>query len=299
MNILVNCNGFIGDILFASSLAKKLKEKHPGCHVTYVIPLVQPKLLLEANPYIDEVYVANLPVGPRGAERVYRQVINIPVVDQRYPATVYMQAMAGIEDQSTEFDVYVPNEILEKTGKEATYLRTLHPDQPLVAYQRNWDEKSFEFSVEEYERAVDVPNLGYGGRHRTSSKIIDALKPHFLMFATGFGNGVTQHSSDAANERIFAYTAGIIKHCDYFIGSEGGLSNLAAAVGTKCIITTDFIHQLYGPKGVIKQIEEPQMGPAVYYPEAGHVHLDPYLTDEQVAEAIKEHIHNDFHHRAS
>ena len=81
----------------------------------------------------------------------------------------------------------------------------------------------------------------------------------------------------------------MIKACDWFIGAEGGLANLASGVGTKTIITGDYVHQLYGWNGVIENNQEPKLGPKYYFPE-GHYTLDPYLTDEEVIKTIKDII---------
>ena len=51
--ILVKCTGFIGDILFASSIARKLKEQSNNITIDYSIPVAQPLELLFNNPYID------------------------------------------------------------------------------------------------------------------------------------------------------------------------------------------------------------------------------------------------------
>jgi len=81
--------------------------------------------------------------------------------------------------------------------------------------------------------------------------------------------------------------ASILKHCDYFIGAEGGLANIAYAVGTKTILTSDFVHQLYGPNGVLQKLNEPKLGPRYYGSSPNmHVDLDPYLTDEEVVSNI-------------
>lgn len=286
MKILVKCRGFIGDILFASSIAKKLKEMYQGCHVTYQIPLVQPRLLLKQNPYIDEVVLGQV-------SGHYDRIIDVPEVDQRYPATIWMQAHAGIEDQSTEFDVYTVPEYDVIAKSHINSLKLKAPDKKyVVAWQTNWVEKSFLFTKEEYERAIDVPNLGYGGKRRDIEFIIQELSKHFIMIPVGLPPEISQHHPLARDEVKYAKTASLIKHCDVMIGSEGGLTNLACAVGTRCIITTDFIAQLYGPKGVMKKIEHPQMGPAVYYPNDNHVHLSPFLTDHQVCLEITKHILN-------
>ncbi len=77
-----------------------------------------------------------------------------------------------------------------------------------------------------------------------------------------------------------------MKFCDAFVGTDGGLATIAAGVGARTIITGDFNLQLYGWNGVIRKIKEPKLGPIHYFPNEGHVVLDPYLTDEEVAAHI-------------
>lgn len=278
MNILVNCTGFIGDILFASSVAKKLKEKYGNCHITYNIPLPQPKLLLERNPYIDDVWL--IPPDTNFFP-LFDLVVNIPVVDQRYPATLQMQAAAGIEDQSLEFDVWtVPEDDIFQKNKLSKYIAGL----PRIAIQKDWAWRAYQCTPESLTQRIGAP-------HRNTKKIVDALRLVYpIIHEIGFDRDHPSTDSLTQDPEIFSLAASYIKVCDWFIGAEGGLSNLAAAVGTKCIITTDFIEQNYGKNGRVKQIDSPQMGPAVYYPQGGHVHLSPTLTDDEIINKIIEII---------
>ena len=57
--ILVKCTGFIGDTLFASSIAKKLKEQDPFRVVDFSIPVAQPLELLYNNPFISKVFLSD------------------------------------------------------------------------------------------------------------------------------------------------------------------------------------------------------------------------------------------------
>ncbi len=286
MNILVNCTGFIGDILFASSLAKKLWAKYPGSVIFYRIPLPQPKLLLQQNPYIDHV------MGPGDTDPIthYDFTVNIPTVDQRFPATIQMQASAGIEDQSLEFDVWTVPEFdelakshVQRIKEEVPEIRKDMPNIKVVAYQVDWSWRAYQCTP---QTLVD----GIGAPHRDMEKIVHYLSTFFYMKPLGFDRHIPSSHPDAQDPARFAKTASVIKACDWFIGAEGGLSNLAAAVGTKCIITTDFIYQNYGPNGRVRKCDPPMMGPAVYYPNAGHVHLDPCTTDENIAHTIKDII---------
>ena len=81
----------------------------------------------------------------------------------------------------------------------------------------------------------------------------NSLSEKYALLEVGFTNGVNQFSTGLNTAATYSFTASLIKAADCFIGSEGGLANLAAGVGTKTIITGDFVHQLYGWNGVIKK----------------------------------------------
>jgi len=273
MKYLINCTGFIGDTLFASSIAKKLHEQDSMAVVDYAIPLIQPKFLLEQNPYINSVYLQS---ELRLTD--YDRIFTMPLVDQSEPATIQFQRVAGIENPTTEFDVYTIPEFDESATEQLERLRK--PNTPLVAWLAGWKDRAYQTTLDMYWRKV-------GGPHRDIDKIIVSLEKKFTMIPVGLPCGVSQTIPAAQNPYEYAFLASVIKACDWMIGGEGGVTNLACAVGTRTIITTCFIEQLYGRNGHIKQIPKPQMGPAVYYPAGGHTHLAPFISDDEVATEIE------------
>ena len=270
---LVRCTGFIGDILFASSIAKKLHEEHgEGTSVDYYIPFPQPKILLSMNPYINDVY-DEYTFNPS----IYIKIIDIPAVNQQYPATVQFQQAAQISNITPEFPVWTVDSYDDAALDMLVEVRKL--GKPVVAWQSNWSEKTLRYTLEQYEARTE-----HG--HRNIETIINILNDHVTLVEVGLPVGVTQHSDESKNPYLYAMTASVIKHCDWMIGGEGGLTNLSAAVGTPTIITTDHLYKQYGPLGNYHRLNRPAMGPLTYFPEGGHVHLNPFLTDVEVAHAI-------------
>lgn len=283
MKILINCTGFIGDILFASSVAEQLHKQDTSQKLTidYLIHLYQPYELLTNNPFINKVYLFD-------CDRTsYDTTFNLHEIDFNIQPPKYYQIQCGIKDPTTEFKVYT------NKAFDAAVATTLRPfrDQgsKVIAYLSNWEERSFLFTEEEYERGIDVPNLGYGGSHRNINLIIEKLnkEPNLVLIPVGMPPGYNAREADFNNVAEYSMQASFLKNCDYFIGAEGGLCNLAAGVGTKTIITGDFIHQLYGWNGVLRKIQEPKLGPKNYFEKVGHITLNPYLTDIEVVHSIK------------
>ena len=58
---LIVTHGFFGDIIFASSIAKKLKEEDQFDEVDYLIGFPQVERLMQNNPHISNVYVSDYP----------------------------------------------------------------------------------------------------------------------------------------------------------------------------------------------------------------------------------------------
>lgn len=276
MKILIKNIGFIGDNLFATSVAKKLKYKYDGlCEVDMLLSIAQPFELISNDPHIDNVYL-EMP------DKQYDKVYQLDFLNRRSTPCEQFQTQCGIENPSPEFKIYTNPTI----DKYVEYCFKNKGNRKIIGWLSNWEERSFLFTEEEYKRGIDVPNLGYGGKHRNISYIINELNKNndIILIELGKPNGTNQLNTDIFTVSEYSLTASILKNCDYFIGAEGGLANLASGVGTKTILTGDFVHQLYGWNGVIEKCQEPKLGPTYYF--EGHINLNPYLTDEQVVEQI-------------
>jgi hypothetical protein len=281
MKILVKSIGFIGDNIFGSSVAKKLKEQYPNCEVDYLLTLPQPFELISLNPYINNVYLEH-------PDKHYDKVYQLNPIHRQLTPCEQFQLQCEITNPSPEFEVYT-NPSLDK------YIEHLFKsisDKIVVAWLSNWEERTFGFTEEEYKRGIDVPNLGYGGRARNISYIINELEknPNVYLIEIGKPSGTIQSDINLFTMSEYSLTASILKNSHYFIGAEGGLANLASGVGTKTILTGDFVHQLYGWNGVIEKCEEPKLGPKYYFDKENHIVLNPYLTDKEVIEQINKLI---------
>lgn len=287
MKILVKTVGFIGDNIFASSVAKKLKEKHGNdCLVDFQLSILAPFELLSNNPYIDNVYFIECD------ESEYNTIYQLQPINREKTPIEQFQLQCDIKDVDTQYEVYT-NKSNDRLIADA-FKQYRKDGNTLVAVQINWEEKSFLFTEEEYKKGIDVPPLGYGGKRRNINQIAEMLNKEdgILLIPVGKPNGFDQKTAEITAVSELTLTTSVIKNCDYFIGSEGGLSNIAAGVGTKTIITGDFVHQLYGWNGVMEKNDEPKLGPKFYFPEFGHVTLNPYLSDEEVVNSILEIIKN-------
>jgi len=285
MKALIKPYGFLGDILFASSAAKKLKEEGQFEVVDISCGVRQVEKLLNLNPYIDNVLTLAYPSHhPLHGIHIsgYDKEFELTETRKDIPPPLQFQQECGVKNPDTEFEVWTDPALDEKVAE--TY-----PD-PFIAVMQldSWRAKAYGFTVEEYIRGIDVPFQGYGGRLRDIEYIVEELADEFTLIEVGLVPGIstTEVSRKWGTEddiyRSLSWDASVIKRADYFIGAEGGLANVAAGVGTKTVLTSDFVWQLYGANGCIKKIVEPKLGPRYYFLGAGHIDLNPYLTDKEV-----------------
>jgi hypothetical protein len=285
MKMLVKCNGYIGDHLFATGIAQSSQYTDP---IDYCVQVVQVMDLFNNDPRIGNVmHISEL---TDEMESQYDVVYSLPKVDQSFPPPLYFKHFCEIMTNDNGYKIYT-----SKGLDDSVRIQLPINGKPNVAIQANWDERSFLFTKEQYAEGINhPPDLGYGGARRDIDKITKGIAPDVNFISVGYPSGtpsdMRQPAGGIMSSGIYSTTASIIKACDYMIGGESGLINLAAGVGTKTIITGDFVHQLYGPNGVIKKIQEPKLGPEFYFPDGEHVSLDPFLTDDEVIEQMREII---------
>jgi len=291
---LIKPYGYVGDCIFASSIARKLKEEGQFEIVDMVVGFPQAQRLLSFNPYIDNVFCTaeptphplhNAKIDNLGMDYYYSKEFQLKETQKDIPPPLQFQLECGVQNPDTEYEIWVDPEIeKEQEGYiNGPYIAVMDID--------SWTEKAFDFTVEEYDRGVDVPLKGYGGRLRNINDIVNSLATEFANQYTFVEVGLPRHikTRDAAsrrNQRDIMWDVCLLKGAEYFLGAEGGLANFAAGVGTKTILTADFVHQLYGWQGVVKPCDEPKLGPRFYFPEAGHIDLNPYWNDEQILSEI-------------
>lgn len=292
---LIITYGFFGDIAYASSIAKKLKEEKQYAVVDYLIGFQQMQRLVQNNPYIDTVYVSEYPSPKPHSKTIdiqsYDKVVQLKQLSFEVPPPYEFQVAAGVHRPDTEFQLYTEPEY-DRIAKE--YINTTYNNnKKTIAVMNGWEAKTYIFTKEEYERGIDVPNFGYGGKHRNIDWIVQMLGEHFNILEVGMPTTVSQTQTSTIpdeDSRSLLFECSLMKYCDAFVGTEGGLCNLAAGVGTRTIITGDFVHQLYGWNGVLRKIKQPKLGPINYFPYSNHVELDPYLTDKEVAQQVVDSI---------
>lgn len=275
---LIKTHGFIGDILFQSSIAKKLKEEKQFDQIDYVIGFPQIAQALMRNPYIDDVFLTNEPTQmPYYGVEVggYDAEFQMEAHSFTVPPPMEAQIRAGVQSPDAEFKIYTDSKL-------DVEIKELYSDS-YVAYMNvlSWKEKAFCFTEEEYWRGVNVPYLGYGGRLRNVHWIVEELKKDFTLVEVGVKEKSLQTAKEGAT-RTLDFDFSVLKQAKWFIGAEGGLANFACGVGTQTILTSEFVWQLYGANGLFKQLAEPQLGPRYYFPNQNHIYLNPYLTDKEI-----------------
>jgi hypothetical protein len=293
-NCLIITIGYFGDIAFASSIAKKIKLENQFEQVDYLIGFPQMETLMNNNPHIDKVYVSDFP-NSTPIKNIdfskYSKVIRLSPLSFEMPPPIEFQISAGVNSPDSEYKIYTNSEYDEIAKSVIEDLRS--NGKKVIAVMANWKPKTYIFTEDQYKAGIDVPNLGYGGKHRNIDYVTSELEKEFNLVYVGYPqeyNQLVTSKIEDNDQKSILFECSLMKFCDAFVGTEGGLCNLAAGVGTKTIITGDFVHQLYGWNGVLKKIKEPKLGPKHYFLKSDHVELNSYISDEEVIKQIKIHI---------
>ena len=295
---LIKPYGFMGDALFAASAARKLKEEDQYDVVDLATGLKQVEELLAYDKYVDNIIrVVDPTITPLHGVNItgYDAQFELTETNKVFPPPVQAQLECGVREPDTKFEVTIDPEIVAAA-------KVVHPD-PYIAVMEmgSWCEKAFYFTQKQYEDGIDVPYLGYGGRLRDIAGILNRLeRAGYKLVQVGLKAGMKSLQAtqdlDPRNHKegdyygcfhSIVWDAAVIQNADFFIGAEGGLSNVATGVGTKCILGSEFLAQLYGPNGLMLKLPAgPKLGSHIYFPDAGHSLLNPFLTDHEFTETV-------------
>jgi hypothetical protein len=271
MKCLVKTTGWIGDSFFCLPLAEKLKKQYNFDEVDYLIYIAQPHDLIKRNKYINNVFLGECD------ESKYDKIFTMPVIEENIiPPTVKFQEFCGIENTSSEY--YIDTDPQKDILAEC-FLNTL-PKKPFIAIHGNWNERRWNYSEDQFQKGI----INNQGEVESIIKGLDeSNKFNLINIFHDFKHSRIKdiRGYDASTDR-YSLMASIIKKCDLFIGAEGGLSNLAAGLGVKCIITT--CHMFRDMK--IKNQSEPKLGPKNLFPNKDHIHMSPFSTNEDFIKTL-------------
>lgn len=294
MKILIRTTGFIGDILFASAIAESFYSKYGGnAMVDYLIGFPQPYELLTLNPFISDVFLSDN-YGPYVSNKIvdsvkYDAVYTLPHVNQNEIPVIQFKKACGIEIPKFDYKVYTNKAIDRVVGDKLLKLKE-STGKKIIGVVANWKQSTVKYTIDEYMSGIQFPNVLAHAHSNTRDidYIINKLKEKYILIPLGFDHQVSQYDIGLESCSLYSYTASVIKFCDLVIGQEGGMTNLAAGIGTKTMITTDFMNYLYGKYGRMKQYDEIKLGPANICPNGNHIHLAPYVSDEEIVKSIYE-----------
>ena len=294
---LIITYGYFGDIFFQSSIAKKLKEESRFDVVDYAIGFPQVYRLLQNNPYINNVFLTNTPTPfpTLGANtgKDYDTIFQMKSFSFIEPPPIECQSWVEIANKSPEFEIYTEPSYDEIAKKFVLELKQ-KTGKPVIAIPADWKDRTFIFTKEQYDKGEDKHNvMGYGGKRRNIEYIKNQLEKYVNIITVGLPPEIKQAVTVTMpdnNQQSILFECSLMKSCDAFVGSESGMCNMASGVGTKTIITGDFVHQLYGYNGSVRKIEYPKLGPIHYFKNKGHVELNPYLSDDMVIKEILKNI---------
>jgi hypothetical protein len=262
MNILIINIGFIGDSLFAASLAENCK-KNGYDRVDLLIGFPQTFDLLKLNPHIDNVYQSDV-IG------AYPGVDNLPagcdtgVYDVIYPTAhsrfsekfldTYNRTLS-LPNLDYSFNLYLPEMEFEMDHKK-----------PKLAFHTDWDKRSFQKN----------------GAPRDSEFIIRNLTDYYDVYRVG-ANSHFEYDTDKSYK--FLIECGFISKCDLFFGFPGGMHWVAAGTGIPTVTTSEHMMSHFKSTGDFKGStlgdfkRDFMLHASHHFPNQDHTLLEPEVGD--------------------
>lgn len=282
--ILVVNEDFLGDVIFSTSIADRIKEENPDHDIDYAMRWPQLVALLRNNPNIRKAYWSFNMIRELDE---YDEIIKLNKITKEVTPPRQYQTEAGIRDPNDKYKVYISEEADEYAYLMTKEMRRINGKR-IIGVQNNWIERAFLYTKEQYERGENKKDIGYGDGKRDLDRVLLTLHDTFNLIPLGMPPGTSQTAPEASNPIFLEAHCAVMKHCDYVIGAEGGIINMAAGVGAKTIVDMSACWMLYGPNGLHVKLDQPMLGPDFYFPDEGHIHLDPYITDDELIEAVKD-----------
>jgi len=265
----------IRDIMFGSSVAKKIKEEYGLCELHFDVNFLQTIDLLNNNPYVDKVLY-------KESENEYNKIFEIKDDDVEDTSDIsvvkQIQLLCGIKNTDDNFNIYTNPTTdygIRRSISDLIDTNTWHPDTIKVCY------------VMDLERRSYSPESNYE-KNRNLNKILNVLyDKNIMLFAVGLDDTSSKKFPSLNSTSRFSFTTSMIKVSDYVLGPEGCLTYLSASLGIPTILTTDYLYKQYGTK-----FNKLYMGPEKYFPDNKNFYLNYDLSDEELGRQILNIISN-------
>lgn len=265
---LICCVGYCGDSLFASSVAKPLKDEQNFDQIDYLIGFPQTKPILEQNPNIDQVFV-QYPYTPYVNKEFvtncqeYDQIYTLPVNDLSELPTILYQKACGIKNISKSFPCQLPFE----------YYSSILPYGYQFGICATW--KKYDDSLRDFLKLKQM----------FETKCDEHFGNKFEINFVIIGNGCSQY--EGANDvEGYLQMGKTMMQCDAILGCEGGLLNLASSLGVDTICATDFTKALNERIYHVENVFD-KLTPRAFFGDSKHYNISPeFDTDEQIVDEM-------------
>lgn len=267
MKILIVNVGFLGDSLFAASLAENCK-KNGYKVVDLVIGFPQTFELLKLNPYIDNIYLNN-EIGPYPRLETLPDEINLSSYNIVYATehSVFSERFLDTYNKKLNLpkleynlNFYLPKVEFEESPKKS------------IAFQVDWNKRSYQGDK----------------KPRNPEYIVNSIREKYNVFIVGENTHFNINENTPSN---FLDECKYISACDYFFGFPGGMHWIAAGAGTKTITTSEHMLDHFTGTGDFKgsgidEFRNDFMLHASKHFDDQHILLDPGISDNKIIQYL-------------
>jgi len=225
-----------GDCLYATAVARQIKQDYPDAHLTWAIADFC-KQIIAGNPYIDDLLIVNS--VPKNDVVAYR----------RFRKNLYEQKKQGhwgkviitnlIDNRQANYDGCIRSAIFRGYGKKISF-----PVQPVLELTNNEKDKVAAFAREHnlstYREVILFEFAPQSGQSTIDFPFAirlaeDLAKRSDIAIILSSANRITHASSQIIDGSVLTLreTAAITHYCSFLIGCSSGITWISTSSAAK------------------------------------------------------------------
>ncbi|HMG82764.1 MAG TPA: hypothetical protein VK559_06995 [Ferruginibacter sp.] len=226
-----------GDCLYATTVAKQIKNDFPGSHLTWAIATSCKSMIID-NPYVDEVIEVNIARNDVSAFRIFKKQVHQQKKDGQYDEVFITQIM------DTNLAFY------DGTIRGNTLKAYPHPItvsvQPVLVLKEEELAKAKQFAIDHnfsgYKNIILFEFAPQSGQSVITKDIAISIAEHLTnnkdtAIILSSANKITHPALSIIDGSILSIreTAALTHHCTFLLGTSSGITWISTSTGAKLL----------------------------------------------------------------
>lgn len=225
-----------GDCLYATAVARQIKEDHPGCHLTWVIASFCKNILL-GNPYVDDILeITSVAKNDAAALRILRRDMEAKQKAGEYDLFFFIH---NGDTNQAYYDGSIRSSILRAYQKPITV-----PLTPVLRLSAIEKERALQFAQDhelpKYRHVIlfeFAPQSGQSKMTTADAMMIaaDIVQHNDAAIILSSANKINSGQANIIDGSVLSLreTAALTHYCSFLLGSSSGITWISTSDNAK------------------------------------------------------------------